>query len=155
MTTATRTTAVGVFTDRDQADQGVAQLRRAGFAPDQIQLTAKPATAGQDTPGASGPPTWENGAGYGLLAGACLGAVGGPAGMLALGLGGMLLGALIDLGVPETDARFYSDQVEAGYVMVTVRADNRYDEAQAVLHRCGALPPPAANTEANAVETGP
>jgi hypothetical protein len=154
MTTATRTTAVGVFTDRDQADQAVAELRRAGFASDQVQLTAKPATAGQDTPGASGPPNWETGAGYGLLAGACLGAVGGPAGMLALGVGGMLIGALIDLGIPETDARFYSDQVEAGYLMVTVRADNRYDQAQAILHHCGALPPPE-STEASAAELGP
>jgi len=49
-----------------------------------------------------------------------------------------VLGALVGLDVPEADARYYEGEFKVGKAVVTVKADERYDEAHAILHRCGA-----------------
>jgi hypothetical protein len=126
--------AVGVFDTREQAERAVEALRAAGFEDAQLGIGARP-----DEPGASGPPTWQNGAAVGGMTGAALGGLAaGPPGMAAGGLVGLLLGALIDLGIPEQDARWYSDEAGAGRVIVTVRAGDRLAEARSILHRHGA-----------------
>jgi hypothetical protein len=61
-------TAVGVFDSRQQADKAVAALRTAGFDAAPIGIGSRPAE-----PGASGPPTWENGAAVCGMTGAALG----------------------------------------------------------------------------------
>jgi uncharacterized protein (TIGR02271 family) len=49
-----------------------------------------------------------------------------------------IVGALIGLGIPEEEARYYEGEVKAGRTLVTVKADNRYAEAEAILRRYGA-----------------
>src|SRR5262249_62118247 len=80
----------------------------------------------------------------GRVAGAAAGP-GGPlvaSGVLAALLGGAvtggLVGALIGLGVPEEEARYYQAELEAGRTIVTVTAPERYEEVVQVLRRHGA-----------------
>ena len=162
MTTARSTTAVGVFTDRRQAQQAVADLKRAGFRDDQIGVASK----GHDD-AASGTTAEKKGtraaegAGVGVAAGAGVGALWalgivagflpaiGPvvaggifASILASAAGGAAIagiaGALIGLGIPEEDAHYYESEFKSGRALVTVKADGRYDEAWAILSRNGA-----------------
>lgn len=62
----------------------------------------------------------------GAAAGAGIGAVGGG-----------LVGGLVTTGVPEEDARIYDEEFRSGRAIVTVRADNRYSEAEGILRRHG------------------
>jgi uncharacterized protein (TIGR02271 family) len=62
----------------------------------------------------------------GAAAGAGIGAVGGG-----------LVGGLVTTGVPEDEARIYDEEFRSGSAIVTVRADNRYGEAEAILRRHG------------------
>jgi len=156
-------TVVGVFLDTQQAQQAVAELRRAGFREDQIGVishdrgkTATTATSATDTGS-----NVAAGAATGAAAGAGVGALwalGIAAGMLpAIGpviAGGLLasvlasaaggaavaglVGALIGLGIPEEEAHYYEGEFRSGRTIVTVRADERYNEAWTILHRCGA-----------------
>ena len=48
------------------------------------------------------------------------------------------VGALVGLGIPEEEAKYYETEVKGGRVLVTVKADGRYDEAYAILRRFGA-----------------
>jgi len=67
-------------------------------------------------------------------------------GILATVLGGAavgaaaggILGALMGLGVPEEEARFYEGEFNEGRILVTVKAGDRYSEARDVLLRNGA-----------------
>jgi hypothetical protein len=126
--------AVGVFTTREQAEAALMELRAAGFADEDIGTSIEPAS---NT--AQGEPTWRNGAAIGGMSGAAAGGLAaGPAGMLAGGLTGLLVGVLIDLGIPEQDARWYSEEAGAGRVIVTVRAGDRLAEARGILETHGA-----------------
>src|SRR5207302_3125027 len=103
-TMATSPTAVAVFDTREQARRAVEELRRAGFRDAQIGVGARREGSGEE--GASGPPTWETGAGIGAMLGASLGGLAaGPPGLASGAVVGLLLGALIDLEIPEEDAR--------------------------------------------------
>lgn len=73
----------------------------------------------------------------------------GPAvagGILAATLGGAaigavaggFIGALTGMGVDESDARYYQDELESGRSIVTVRTTDRYDEAVSILRSAGA-----------------
>ncbi len=131
-------TVVALFETHEQAERAVEELRAAGFTDARIEV--RPAPASPEV--ASGPPTWENGAGLGGLTGAALGGLAaGPPGMAAGALAGLLLGALLDLGIPEQDARWYAEGAEGGQPVVTVGADVRRDEAQEILRRHGARQP--------------
>jgi hypothetical protein len=136
------TPAVGVFDSRDQAAGALEALRAAGFTDAQIGVgtrAVEPAGGEAGEQGPSGPPTWENGAGIGGMIGASLGGLaGGPVGLVGGALAGGLIGALLDLGIPETDARWYSSEAEGGRVVVMVRAPERRAEAQEILTRHGA-----------------
>ena len=48
-----------------------------------------------------------------------------------------LVGALVGLGIPEEDARYYESEVRGGRFLVTVAADSREAEAWAILRRAG------------------
>lgn len=150
---------VGVFEDRQKAQQAVQELRRLGFEEDQIGVASREMGGTPKTPKEG---TYaEEGAAAGLAAGAGIGALWGL-GILSLGLpaigpaiaGGILgtllssaaagavaatlAGALIGLGIPEKEASYYDTEFKAGRTIVTVRADGRSDEAWAVLQRYGA-----------------
>src|SRR4051794_16413181 len=78
-----RSTVVGVFTDRQQADRAIADLRRAGFRDDQIGYAMR---RDDGAPRISSPPP-ETHAEAGVATGAITGAaLGGLAGALAAGL---------------------------------------------------------------------
>lgn len=161
-TTEQRSTVVGVFEDRRQADAAINELRKAGFREDQIGVASRhtEGEAATTTTGEQGT-KWETGAITGALAGAGLGGLVGlgimagvipvigpviAGGTLAVILAnaaggaaiGGLLGALTGAGIPEEEARYYQGEFEAGRTLVTVTADGRYDEAVAILRRHGA-----------------
>jgi hypothetical protein len=158
--TTARFTAVGVFTDRPQAETAIEGLQRAGFRPDQIGIAIRKEGKGDAASRNELSPHVERGAATGAAAGAALGAVTGAAvtglipglgpviatGLLAGILGGTalgaaaggVLGALVGLGVPEEDARYYDREFVAGKVIVAVQAAGRSSEAAGILRRCGA-----------------
>ena len=106
-----RATVIGVFSDRDQAQTAVDDLRRAGFRDDQIGLVSRTATPAHAThttthdqakekTGLPEDPThshWEEGAGIGAAAGAATGAGLGlaVAANLIPGLGPVIAGGTI------------------------------------------------------------
>jgi len=154
-----RKTAVGVFHDRQRAQEAVNELRRAGFREEQIGVAGR---HGETITGAHETKhTGSNaaiGAATGVATGAGLGALWGigiVAGLLpAIGpaiAGGTLAailssaaagaaaagiaGALIGLGIPEEEANYYESEFQAGRMIVTVNADSRYDEAVSIMQR--------------------
>jgi hypothetical protein len=151
----TRSTVVGVFSDRTSAEDAINELRRRGFTDDQIGFAMRGATAPEGATTADG-----SGAATGAITGGVLGGIAGAVaaglipgvgpliagGILAVTLGGAaagaaaggLLGALAEMGVPEEEAHYYHSEYEAGRILVTVRADGRYDEAWDVLRASGA-----------------
>jgi hypothetical protein len=165
---AQKTTIVGVFDDRMQADRAVDELRRAGFRDDQIGVamrydarddmagdaTSAITTDADESKAATGAITGVlGGLGLGALAG--LGVLsgvipvvgpaiaGGTLGIIlsnaAVGAGvGGLVGALVGAGIPEDEARYYHGEFEAGRAIVTVQAGGRADDAMAILRRHGA-----------------
>jgi hypothetical protein len=68
-------------------------------------------------------------------------------GVLATVLGGAavgaaaggILGALTGMGIPEEEARYYETAFNEGRILVTVKADGRYEEAREALYDQGAF----------------
>ena len=54
---------------------------------------------------------------------------------------GTVLGALIGLGIPEEESKFYESEFTAGRTLVTVRAGSRNEDAWRILNRHGAHEP--------------
>ena len=158
-TVRTRDVAVGVFSDRAQAQQAVAELKRNGFTENEIGVTSRHEEGTVAGDSEAGGTKADEGAVAGLAAGAGVGALWGlgilagvipgigPA--IAGGTLGVLLssaaagaataglaGALIGLGIPEEDATFYQDEFKAGRSIVTVKG-SRSVEAAAILNRFG------------------
>jgi len=132
-------TVAGVFPTATDASKAVEEMKLAGFRDQEIGVVAGRADAegGTVSSGPSGV-TVGTGAGAGMLAGAALGGLaGGPVGALAAGVAGGLLGAFIDLGIPEDNAAFYKDEHEAGRTVVLVRSPHA-DQAAELLRRLGA-----------------
>lgn len=152
-------TVIGVFQDRAAAEDAILELRRAGFPDDSIGMVAR-APDGTVTTEKTG----ETMAAEGLAAGAVVGAgagtlvglgvlagtipVIGP--VLAVGtLGTILLnaaagaavagivGALVGMGIPEEDAKYYEEELRGGRFLVSVQAGDRETEAWAILRRMG------------------
>jgi len=153
-----RTTVVGVFHDRNDADRAVDELRRAGFRNDQIGVVAKRDDSSGDTASEDEGSEAGSGAVAGLLAGAGIGGlvglgiiagvipVLGPviaggtlATILANAAGGAAIagvtGALIGAGIPEHEAEYYKGEFEAGRTLVTVHCDGNANEAITILRR--------------------
>lgn len=160
MTTTERSTAVGVFTDRAQADAAVEELRRAGFTDAQIGFVRRSPVEDNALDGSgesSSAATAATGAVGGGVVGGVIGAMTallipgiGPAvagGILLTTLGGAAIGAvaggfvgsLVHMGVPENEALYYQQQLEKGRTLVTVHAPGRYEEVAALLRQCGAF----------------
>jgi uncharacterized protein (TIGR02271 family) len=155
-------TVVGVFERQDDAQAAVRELRDAGFREDQIGVITRDSQKKGKAKASKRGAHAAEGAGIGLAAGAGIGALYGlglvsgvalpvigpaiAAGTLATILGSAaagaaiagVAGALIGLGIPEEDARYYESEVHAGRTVVTVKANGRADEAWAILSRHGA-----------------
>jgi hypothetical protein len=150
---------IGVFYTRAEAEEAIRDLRTAGFADDRIGMIARDADGNMVTE-KGGETLAEEGAAAGAVVGAGAGAliglgvlagtipVIGP--VLAIGtLGTILLnaaggaailglvGALVGLGIPEDEAKYYEGEVHGGRFLVTVDATNRETEAWSILHRSG------------------
>ncbi len=161
METTYRTTAVGVFTDRAQADRALEELRRAGFEDRHLGYAHREFDqAGRRVVARDRADTTSEHAAKGAVAGGVAGGVIAAAvslfipgigpvvagSILATALGGAVVGAAIggvagaltSAGVPEHEAKYYEGEFEAGRILVTVHAGNRYDEAVAILRRAGA-----------------
>jgi hypothetical protein len=152
-----RTTVVGVFSDRNDAERALDNLAAAGFRDDQVGiLTRGDASRVGETKAPDRGSKVGEGAAAGVVVGGILGAAAsllipgiGPVlagGILAGVLGtavvgaaaGGVIGALVGMGIPEEEARFYEGEFKAGRTLVTVKADSRYDEARSILREAGA-----------------
>jgi uncharacterized protein (TIGR02271 family) len=157
MSSQDRKIAVGVFSDRSNAQAAINDLKRAGFTEDQIGVAARDAdqisgahnlketsskaAAGAGVGAATGAgigALWGLGVISGVLpaigpaiAGGTLAAIlsSAAAGAAVAGLAGALIGA----GIPEEEANYYENEFKAGRVIVTVRADGRYQEALRIM----------------------
>lgn len=162
--TGNSSTVVGVFESQDRAKEAVIELRRAGFDEADIGVVGRRGntTTGSDS-GLEDDPTgtrWEEGTGVG----AAVGAAGGLGLGLAVAAGlipvigpviaggaltaliasagagatvGTVLGGLVGLGVPETDAGYYEGEFTSGRTLVTVRAGGRATEARRIISQLG------------------
>lgn len=152
-------TVVGVFSTRSEMEQAIQELRAAGFPEDHIgMITRDP--EGRLVSENGGQTLVTEGAAAGAVVGASAGAlvgwgmvsgtipVIGP--VLALGTLGTILvnaaggaaimgvvGALVGLGIPEDEAKFYEAEVQGGRFLVTVDAGDRQAEAWTILNRAG------------------
>ncbi len=158
---------VGVFRDAAQARQAIDELHHAGFSENEVGYLTRVGTIDSGNDVVANATT---GAAEGGVIGGLLGAASallipglGPAiagGILAVTLGGAALGAaaggfigsLTNMGVTEKEADFYQKELEAGRTIVTVKAANGYDEAEAILRRNGAYD---AKTQFGAINATP
>lgn len=144
---------VAIFQDPAQARSAIDELKRAGYSDEEIgYLTRASVTEqGDDLVGNAA-----TGAVGGGIIGGVLGAAAallipgfGPAiagGILlatigAAGVGalaGTIIGILVDLGIPEEEARRYQRELEKGHTVVTVKSTSGYDDALDILRRNGA-----------------
>jgi hypothetical protein len=161
MTTAAHGTIVGVFEDHAPAKAAVDELRAAGFGYDHIGMALREVPEVEDVAAlAESSGAIEAGAKRSMLAGGLLGGLLGAAasflipgigpvvaGGLLVGVGtgivvgaaaGGLVGGLTGLGLPEEEAHYYDQEFRLGRVVVTVRAGDRFAEAQEILRKHGA-----------------
>ncbi len=160
MTAAKRSVVVGIFDDPARAEKAIRDLLDAGFRKEEIGFAVREA-AGQAheakaPEGVSGLGALVGGYG-GAAAGGVLGGLLGlaisaavpglgpvfAAGIVGLALGGAyvggIAGALVGMGVPHEEAQRYHRHVEAGRVLVAVKAEGRYSDAVAILSADGAF----------------
>jgi len=157
MTMAQRSTVVGVFPDHAHVEQAINELHTLGIKDEQIGYAVRDE---KDKGGAAAGKKPEEGAILGAasggVAGGLLGAGAsllipgiGPAiagGVLAATLGGLtvgaltggITGALVKLGIPEEEARYYQNEFEAGRPIVTVQTASQQQAVLDVFHRYGA-----------------
>ena len=144
---------VGVFHDFEQAKQAIDALKKAGYNENEIGILARASATGLDekTLSRAEPGAVEGGViggvlgaaaallipGFGpAIAGGILLATFGAAGIGALA--GSLIGAFVNIGVPEEEAHHYRRELEKGRTIVTVKACGVFDEALAILRSHGA-----------------
>ncbi len=110
MATTPRSLIVGVFTDGVQADLALDQLQQEGFNSDLLSLSHQQ---------------------------------GGRSGVKNLfsklpEQQGSIVDELKRLGLPEEEARYYQNELDAGRLIVTVQADGRQQDAREILESNGA-----------------
>lgn len=146
-----------LFKDRGAAHSAVDQLMQAGFSQSNISMLMSEATRGREftvTEETKAPEGAAAGAAVGGVLGALVAAMvavgslavpgiglvaAGPlvAAMAGLGAGGAaggLVGALVGIGIPEHEAKFFSEQVTGGGILVGAYVtDERAGMAKEVL----------------------
>src|SRR5215216_4623691 len=149
-------TVVGMFTNRQDAEAAIRELKAAGFGQDRIGVALQDRDEQRDLIESTGSEAAEGaaaGAVSGGLVGGLIGLLGsllipgvGPivvGGVLAstltgAGIGaatGGIIGALVGLGVPEADAQHFDAGLRSGGTLVTVGAVSRTGDALAILQR--------------------
>ena len=149
-------TVVSTFSNREQAEKAVNELRSQGFE-QEISVIAKDENNGQDrdlemdsprmgssdsvTDGAT------TGGALGGIAGLAAGAgalaipgigpllaMGPIAGLLSGAAAGGLAGGLIDFGIPAAEGREYEEKIKQGHTLVVIQTnENRVNQAAEVL----------------------
>jgi hypothetical protein len=160
MNTQQSSTVVSVFEDKTHANRAINELHQAGFDQNQIGVLMQNAGGVDNISATEHDPHAGSGALTGALTGLGLGALAGlgvlagvipvvgpaiAAGTLGVilsnaaagaGIAG-LVGALIGVGVPEHEAKYYLGELESGRSIITVNAAGRNGEAIAILRRSG------------------
>jgi hypothetical protein len=162
MSIAEQTTAfIAVFPERREAEHFVDELHQAGFSDKEIGIVTRQPDKEAEHP-------VEDGAAAGAITGGAFGALAGIAVAAGLipGIGpvlaggvlagilastatgaaaGGLLGALLGLGIPETEARRYEEELKAGRTLVVVQGEGgRLPQAIGILRQHQKAPEPAA-----------
>ena len=156
------TLVTGLFTSRSAAENAAEELNNAGFASEDVSLLMSDTTQGREfavKEASKAPEGAATGATIGGVIGAIaagLAAVGtlavpglalvaaGPvvAALTGLGAGaaaGGLTGALVGLGIPEHEAKFYDEEIRSGGILVGVYAhQDRVKLAKDILNDAGA-----------------
>jgi hypothetical protein len=152
----------GIFKTREGAERAIDDLVRAGFSRDDISLLMTDTTRGREF-GLDMATKTPEGVATGATVGGVLGGI--AAGLVALGTiaipglallaagpvvavlagigagatAGGLTGALIGMGLPEHEARFYNDEIRKGAMLVGVYThSDRKDIAHKILDASGA-----------------
>jgi hypothetical protein len=161
MSAITDTTVVGVFTNQREAQEAIREIKRRGIREDQIGVISRADNRGTNSDPSAGDGTLAaEGAALGAAAGAGVGALwalgiaagalpavgpviagGTLAAVAASAAGGAvtagLIGALVGLGIPESEARFYESEVKSGRTLITVRSPARPNEVAEILRAHG------------------
>jgi hypothetical protein len=155
--TTKRTHYVGVFDDRNDAELAARDLREKGFKDDQIGYAWRDEAGKTQTEGNKSGEMAASGAGTGVVLGGIIGAgaallipgigpvvsggllasalAGAATGAVAGGVAGGVSGALVGLGIPEHEAKYYDEQFKKGGTLMTVRAEDRYNDASDIVRR--------------------
>jgi hypothetical protein len=148
---------VGVFDDRNDADLAARDLREKGFKDDEIGYAWRDDAGKTHQEGNKSGEMAASGAGTGVVLGGIIGAgaallipgvgpvvsggllatalAGAATGAVAGGVAGGVSGALVGLGIPENEAKYYDEQLTEGRTLMTVRAEDRYDDASDIVRR--------------------
>lgn len=155
--TTTRNHYVGVFDDRNDAELAARDLRGKGFKDDQIGYAWRDESGKAHAEGNKAGQMAASGAGTGVVLGGIIGAgaallipgigpvvsggllasalAGGVTGAVTGAVSGGVAGALVGLGIPAEEAKYYDQQFRDGRTLMTVRADERYDDASDIVRR--------------------
>ncbi|WP_414563068.1 MULTISPECIES: general stress protein [unclassified Anabaena] len=155
--------AIGTFANREAAEAALNELRSSGFVMDNVSILAKDTGSDDQIAGANvadrGETEAPEGAGIGATTGTVLGGLGGllvglealiipgvgpflAGGTIATTLAGAgigaaaggIVGALTGLGIPEEEARAYSERVSKGdYLVILDGSANEIEKAAAIL----------------------
>src|SRR5688500_13475545 len=156
-TTMKRKHYVGVFDERSDAELAARDLREKGFKDDQIGYAWRDDAGKTHQEGNKSAEMAASGAGTGVVLGGIIGAgaallipgigpvvsggllatalAGAATGAVAGGVAGGITGALMGLGIPEDEAKYYNDQFSEGRTLMTVRADDRYNDASDIVRK--------------------
>ncbi len=156
-TTTKRSHYVGVFDDRNDAELAARDLREKGFKDDQIGYAWRDEQGKPQHEGNKSGELAASGAGTGVVLGGIIGAAaallipgigpvvsggllaaalaGGATGAVAGAAAGGIAGALLGLGIPDVEAKYYDQQFRDGRTLMTVRADERYNDASDIVRR--------------------
>jgi hypothetical protein len=155
--TTKRTHYVGVFDERNDAELAARDLRAQGFKDEQIGYAWRDDAGKTQQVGNKAGEMAASGAGTGVVLGGIIGAgaallipgigpvvsggllatalAGAATGAVAGGVAGGVSGALIGLGIPEVEAKYYGEQFKEGRTLMTVRADDRYNDASDIVRK--------------------
>jgi hypothetical protein len=148
---------VGVFDERNDAELAARDLREKGFKDDEIGYAWRDDAGKTHQEGNKSGEMAASGAGTGVVLGGIIGAgaallipgvgpvvsggllasalAGAATGAVAGGVAGGVGGALVGLGIPEDEAKYYDEQFKEGRTLMTVRADDRYNDASDIVRR--------------------
>lgn len=153
--------AIGLFDNTDNANNALDELREEGFSADTVSVVARENIITEINTDNATTEDVSEGAGAGALVGGLLGLLAGvsaitipgigpvlSAGALATALGstavgaglGGLVGALVDLGIPDSEAEAYAEGVKRGDILLTVQGEeDETKKAEEIFARNNAL----------------